>query len=61
MALLDNGAQINTIMPSFVEECSLDVGPLSDLVGGRVTCVGSGNALTQPLGYIVIWAQSLGL
>ena len=33
MALLDNGAQINTIMLGFVENHSLDVGPLSDLVG----------------------------
>ena len=34
MALLDNGAQINTITPNFVEIHSLEVGPLSDLVGG---------------------------
>ena len=34
MALLDNGAQINTIMPSFIKEHSLDGGPLSELVGG---------------------------
>ena len=34
MALLDNGAQINSIMPGFVKEYSLNVGPLSDLVGG---------------------------
>ena len=33
MALLDNGTQINTITPSFVEEHSSDVAPLSDLVG----------------------------
>ena len=33
MALLDNGAQINTITPSFIKTCSLEVGPLSDLVG----------------------------
>ena len=33
MALLDNGVQLNTIMLSFIEKCSLDVGPLSDLVG----------------------------
>ena len=33
MPLLDNGAQINTIMPGFVENCSLDVGPFSALVG----------------------------
>ena len=46
MVLLDNGAQINTIMPGFVENHSLDVGPLSDLVGRQVTCIGLGNALT---------------
>ena len=33
MALLDNGAQINTITPGFFKECSLNIGPLSDLVG----------------------------
>ena len=33
MALLNNGVQIHTIMPGFVENHSLDVGPLSDLVG----------------------------
>ena len=32
IALLDNSAQINTITLGFVENCSLDVGPLSDLV-----------------------------
>ena len=46
MALLDNGVQINTITPSFVETHSLEVGPLSDLVGRQVTCVGLGNAFT---------------
>ena len=34
MALLDNGMQINTIMLGFVKTHSLDIGPLSDLVGG---------------------------
>ena len=33
MDILDNGAQINTIMPNFIGECSLNIGPLSDLVG----------------------------
>ena len=46
MALLDNGTQINIIMPGFVENCTLEVGPLSDLVGRRFACVGLGNALT---------------
>ena len=61
MALLDNGMQINMITPSFVEEHSLNEGPLTDLVGGCVTCVGLGNALTQPLGYIVIWVHMDGV
>ena len=33
MTLIDNGAQINTIMPGFVKNHSFDVGHLSDLVG----------------------------
>ena len=61
IALLDNGAQINTIMPGFVKNCFLDVGPFSDLVGEWVTCIGLGNALTQPLGYVVIQVQVDGV
>ena len=57
MALLNNGARINTITPSFVEEHSLDVGPLSDLAGRPVASVDLGNMLTQPLGYVIIWVQ----
>ena len=34
MALLDNGAQINTITPGCIENHSLDIAPISDLVGG---------------------------
>ena len=61
MALLDNGTQINTIMPSFVESCSFEVGPLSDLVGRWATCVGLGNALSQPMGYVIIQVQMDGV
>ena len=57
MALLNNSVQINNIMLGFVENCSFDVGALSDLVGGWVTCIGLGNALTWPLGYVIIWVQ----
>ena len=46
MALLDNGAQVNTIMPRYINEHSLQVGPITDLVGSKVTCVGLGNAYT---------------
>ena len=34
MALLDNGMQINTILPSYMKRCSLKLGPITDLVGG---------------------------
>ena len=57
MALLDNGTHINTIMLGFIENHSLDVGPLSDLMGRWVTCVGLGNALTWLIGYVIIQVQ----
>ena len=46
MALLDNGAQVNTIMPRYINEHSLQVGPITDLMSSKVTCVGLGNMLT---------------
>ena len=57
MALLDNGAQVNTITPRYVREHSLQVGPITDLMGSKVACIGLGNAYTRPLGYVVIWVQ----
>ena len=33
MALPDNGAKINTIMSGYTENNSLDVRPISDLIG----------------------------
>ena len=57
VALLDSGTQINTIMLGFIENHSLDVGPLSDLIGRWVTCIGLGNMLTWPTGYVIIWVQ----
>ena len=61
MALLDNGTEVNTIMLGFIENHPLDIGPLSDLVGRWVTCIGLGNALTQPIGYIIIQVQVVGV
>ena len=61
MALLDNGAQVNTIMPKYINDHSLQVGPITNLMGSKVTCVGLGNAYTRPLGYIVIWVQVDGV
>ena len=57
MVLLDNGAQINTIMPKYISDHSLQMGPITNLLGAKVTCVGLGNAYTRPLGYIVIRVQ----
>ena len=50
MALLDNGAQINTIMPKYVSDHSLQMGPITNLLGTKVACVGLGNVYTRPLG-----------
>ena len=61
MALLDNGAQVKTIMSRYVSDHSLQVGPITDLMGSKVTCVGLGNAYTRPLGYVVIWVQVDGV
>ena len=61
MALLDNGAQVNTITPRYVNEHSLQVGPFADLMGSKVACVGLGNAYTRPLGYVVILVQVDGV
>ena len=57
IALLDNGAQINTIIPKYVSDHSLQMGPITNLLGVKVTCIGLGNAYTRPLGYTVIQVQ----
>ena len=61
MALLDNGAQVNTITPKYVREHSLPVGLITNLMGSKVTCIGLGNAYTRPLGYVIIWVQVDGV
>ena len=61
MALLDNGVQVNTITPRYVQEHSILVGPITDLMASKVACVGLGNAYTRPLGYAVIWVQVDGV
>ena len=57
MVLLDNGAQINTIMPNYVKDHLLEMGPITDLISARVACVGLGNAYTCPLGYVIVQVQ----
>ena len=54
MALLDNGAQINTITPKYVSDHLLQMGPITNLLGGKVACVGMGNAYMRLLGYMLL-------
>ena len=54
MALLDIGAQINTIMPKYVSDHLLQMGLITNLLGAKVACVGLGNAYMRPLGYVII-------
>ena len=61
MALLDNGAQVNTITPRCVSNHSLQVGPITDLMGSKITCVGLGNTYTRLWGYVVIQVQVDGV
>ena len=50
MAFFDNGAQINTIMPKYISDHSLQMGPITDFLGAKMTC-------TRPLSYVVIQVQ----
>ena len=61
MALLDNGAEINTIMPKYVSDHLLQMGLITNLLGAKVTCIGLGNAYMRPLGYFVIQLQVDGV
>ena len=61
MALLDNSVQVNSITLRYVKEHSLQVAPITDLMGSKVTCMGLGNAYTRPLGYMVIRVQVDGV
>ena len=37
------------------------MGPITDLIGSKVICVGLGNTYTKLLGYVVIWVQVDGV
>ena len=61
MALLDNGVQINTIMPKYVSDHSLQMGPITDLLGAKIACVGLDNTYMRPLGHIIMQVQVDGV
>ena len=53
--------RINTIMPKYVSDHSLQMGPITNLLGAKVTCVGLDNAYMRLLGYIIIQIQEDGV
>ena len=61
MLLLDNGCQVKTFTPEFVETHTHEIGLMSDLVEGRVSMVGLGGTCTCLLGYIIIMVQVNGV
>ena len=48
-------------MPKYVSDHSLHMGPIADLLGAKVACMGLGNAYMGPLGYIIIQVQVDGV
>ena len=60
-ALLNSCLIINVVTPEFVEVCSLDVGPLSDLSDGTLGINGFRGIFSWPLGYIITRAQVEGI
>ena len=60
-ALLDNGAQINTITPNYVKNHWLEMGLITDLISVRIACVGHRNAYTHLLGYVIVQVQVDGV
>ena len=61
MALLDNGNQINTITLKYVSDHSLQIRPITNLLGAKVTYMVLGNAYMRPLGYAIIQVQVDGV
>ena len=59
-ALLDSSSTINAVTPEFIKACSLDMGPLSNLVDGTLEINGFGRLFSQPLVYVIIRVQVEG-
>ena len=52
-ALADSGSQVNTIMPTFVQQYGFPVLPLED----PLNLVGLGGKCTSPLGFVILHVQ----
>ena len=60
-ALADSGSQVNTIMPTLVQQCGFPVLPLEDLVDYLVNFMGLGGMRTSPLGFVILRVQVRGI
>ena len=58
---MDSGSTINVMTPEFIEICSLDIGPLSDLTNGTLGINGFEAVFSWLLGYIIIRVQMEGV
>ena len=56
-ALVDSGSQVNTIMPTFMQQYGFPVLPLEDLVDHLLNLVGLGRKCTSPLSFIILHMQ----
>ena len=56
-ALADSGSQVNTIMPTFVQQYGFPVLPLEDLVTFPLNIVGLGEKCTSPLVFVILHVQ----
>ena len=52
---------INAVTQEFIQICSLDYGPLSDLADGKMGINGFAGLFSQHLGYVIIRVQIEGV
>ena len=57
-ALVDSGSQVNTIMPTFMQQYGFPVLPLEDLVNHSLNLIGLGRKHTSPLGFVILCMQA---
>ena len=58
---MDSGSQVNTIMPTLVQQCGFPVLPLKDLVDYPVNLLGLGRICTSLLGFVILHMQVRGI
>ena len=61
MALADSGSQVNTIIPTLVQQYGFPVLPLEDLVDYPVNLVVLGGMRASPLRFVILHIQVWGV